>query len=145
MKPAPSVTPHEATPLERSEAQTVQANTRTDEANFRTAEADARTVLADTRAKQAEARTETSETKSAALEASELSYRRLFEAARDGILILDFATGRILDANPFLVELLCFSREEMIDKTVGELSPFKDLVANQRVSGEAPKGRLCPL
>jgi PAS domain S-box-containing protein len=66
-----------------------------------------------------------------ALRASELSYRRLFEAAGDGILILDFATGRVTDANPFLTELLGFSHDEMVGKTVGELSPFKDLVSNQ--------------
>jgi PAS domain S-box-containing protein len=67
----------------------------------------------------------------AALCASELSYRRLFEAAQDGILILDVGTGRITDVNPFLIKLLGFPREEMIGKTVGELSPFKDLVSNQ--------------
>jgi PAS domain S-box-containing protein len=66
-----------------------------------------------------------------ALRASELSYRRLFEAARDGILILDVDTGRINDVNPFLVGLLGFSRSEMVGKTVGELSPFKDIVSNQ--------------
>jgi len=66
-----------------------------------------------------------------ALRASEMSYRRLFEAAQDGILILDADTGRINDANPFLVELLGFSREEMTGKTVGELSPFKDIESNQ--------------
>jgi len=41
-----------------------------------------------------------------ALRASECSYRRLFEAAQDGILILDAESGRITDANPFLVKLL---------------------------------------
>ena len=66
-----------------------------------------------------------------ALRASELSYRRLFEAARDGILLLDVDTGRITDVNPFLVELLGFSHDEMVGKTVGELSPFKDVVSNQ--------------
>ena len=66
-----------------------------------------------------------------ALRASELSYRRLFEAAQDGILILDADSGRINDANPFLTKLLGFSHDEMVGKTVGELSPFKDLVVNQ--------------
>ena len=66
-----------------------------------------------------------------ALRASELSYRRLFEAAKDGILILDIDTGRITDVNPFLYKLLGFSRGEMIGKTVGELSPFKDIESNQ--------------
>jgi len=66
-----------------------------------------------------------------AIHASEVSYRRFFEAARDGILILDADTGRINDVNPFLVELLGFARSEMIGKTVGELSPFKDIEPNK--------------
>ena len=66
-----------------------------------------------------------------ALRASELSYRRLFEGAKDGILILDFDTGRITDVNPFLFKLLGFSWSEMVGKTVGELSPFKDIESNQ--------------
>jgi PAS domain S-box-containing protein len=66
-----------------------------------------------------------------ALRTSELSYRRLFEAAQDGILILDVDTGRITDVNPFLTRLLGFSHEEMVGQTVGELSPFKDIVSNQ--------------
>jgi PAS domain S-box-containing protein len=63
--------------------------------------------------------------------ASELRYRRLFEAAQDGILILDAATGRITDVNHFLMDLLGFSFEEMVGKTVGELSPFKDIESNK--------------
>jgi PAS domain S-box-containing protein len=66
-----------------------------------------------------------------ALRASELSYRRLFEAAQDGILILEVETGRITDANPFVIKLLGFSHAEMVGQTVGELSPFKDIVSNQ--------------
>jgi PAS domain S-box-containing protein len=66
-----------------------------------------------------------------AFHASELSYRRLFEAAKDGILILDVDTGRINDVNPFLFHLLGFSRSEMVGKTVGELSPFKDIESNK--------------
>jgi PAS domain S-box-containing protein len=68
-----------------------------------------------------------------ALRASELSYRRLFEAAQDGILILDASTGRVIDANPFLIKLLGISHEGMVGKTVGDLSPFKDLVSNQKM------------
>jgi len=66
-----------------------------------------------------------------ALRVSELNYRRRFEAAQDGILILDFDTGRINDVNPFLITLLGFSRREMVGQTVGELSPFKDVASNQ--------------
>ena len=78
-----------------------------------------------TRTEHAEARSEQT------IRASELSYRRLFEAAKDGILILDAATGRISDVNPFLIELLGFSLSEMVGKTVGELSPFKDIESNK--------------
>jgi PAS domain S-box-containing protein len=86
----------------------------------------------DVRIKLAEMRTELAETQTEhALRASELSYRRLFEAAKDGILILDVDTGRITDVNPFLSKLLGFTRDEMIGKTVGELSPFKDIESNQ--------------
>jgi len=66
-----------------------------------------------------------------AIRTSEVIYRRLFEAARDGILLLEVESGRITDVNPFLEKLLNFSRNEMIGKTVGELSPFKDIESNK--------------
>jgi len=66
-----------------------------------------------------------------ALSRSELRYRRLFETAKDGILILDADTGRINDVNPFLLKLLGFSLSEMVGKTVGELSRFKDIESNR--------------
>jgi protein-histidine pros-kinase len=47
-----------------------------------------------------------------ALQASEIRYRRLFEAAQDGIFILDFVTGQVVDVNPFLTDLLGYSRAE---------------------------------
>jgi PAS domain S-box-containing protein len=117
-------TPGHELRIEQAEKRTEQANLRTDLANTRTDEANARTAQADLRTEKAEAQTEM-------FRVSELSYRRLFEAARDGILILDVDTGRISDVNPFLVELLGFSHDEMIGKTVAELSPFKDIVSNQ--------------
>src|ERR1041385_8592743 len=54
------------------------------------------------------------------LSASEDRYRRLFEAARDGILILDAATGRITEVNPFMSEFLGYSREEFVGKQLWE-------------------------
>jgi PAS domain S-box-containing protein len=74
-----------------------------------------------------------------ALRASELRYRRLFETAQDGILILDAETGRVNDVNPFLIKLLGFSHGEMVGKTVGELSPFKDIVHNQAMLARLQK------
>jgi PAS domain S-box-containing protein len=67
----------------------------------------------------------------AELKISEARYRRLFETARDGIFILDAKTGQIVDVNPFLVELLGSSREELVGKQLWELSPFRDIAANQ--------------
>ncbi len=43
---------------------------------------------------------------------SEIRYRRLFETAHDGILILNSQTGQITDVNPFLVKLLGYSKDE---------------------------------
>jgi PAS domain S-box-containing protein len=63
--------------------------------------------------------------------ASEAQYRRLFEAAKDGILILNAETGMIEDVNPFLTELLGFTREQVLRKKVWELGCFKHLIANQ--------------
>jgi two-component system, cell cycle sensor histidine kinase and response regulator CckA len=61
-----------------------------------------------------------------ALEASETRYRRLFEAAKDGILILDADTGKIVDVNPFLVELTGYTRNDFLGLHLWEIGPFKD-------------------
>lgn len=66
-----------------------------------------------------------------AVTVSETRYRRLFESAKDGILILDAETGMIADVNPFLVQLLGYSKEQFIKKTIWEIGLFKDIVANQ--------------
>jgi diguanylate cyclase (GGDEF)-like protein/PAS domain S-box-containing protein len=63
------------------------------------------------------------------LKDSELRYRRLFEAAQDGILILDAGTGAITDVNPFLVSMLGYSREEFVEKKLWEVGAFIDIDA----------------
>jgi PAS domain S-box-containing protein len=65
------------------------------------------------------------------LRASELRYRRLFESAKDGILILDAETGAIVDVNPFLVGLLGIPRKTFLEKKIWELGFFKDIIANE--------------
>jgi diguanylate cyclase (GGDEF)-like protein/PAS domain S-box-containing protein len=65
------------------------------------------------------------------LKDSELQYRRLFEAAQDGILILDAKTGAITDVNPFLIDMLGYSREEFIKKKLWEVGAFKDIKASK--------------
>ncbi|HEX4798877.1 MAG TPA: PAS domain S-box protein, partial [Burkholderiales bacterium] len=66
-----------------------------------------------------------------ALQVSESRYRRLFETAQDGILILDADTGQIMDANPFLTEMLGYSQEEFLGKRLWEIGPFKDAAASK--------------
>lgn len=57
---------------------------------------------------------------------SEIRYRRLFEAAQDGVLLLDPATGKITDANPFMTSLLGYSHDQFVGKTLFEIGLFKD-------------------
>jgi PAS domain S-box-containing protein len=68
---------------------------------------------------------------SEARRASEVRYRRLFESAKDGILILDAETGMVVDVNPFLIELVGCARETVLEKRVWELGFLKDTIANQ--------------
>ena len=74
---------------------------------------------------------ESSENELKALRGSERQYRRLFEAAKDGILIINSATGQIDDVNPFLVNLLGYSREEFMGRKLWEVGPFKDIAASK--------------
>jgi two-component system cell cycle sensor histidine kinase/response regulator CckA len=63
--------------------------------------------------------------------ALETRYRRLFEAAKDGILILDADTGMVVDVNPFLLTMLGYSHEQFLGKKVWELGFLKDIIANK--------------
>ena len=71
-----------------------------------------------------------------ALKSSETRYRRLFETAQDGILILDAETGQISDVNPFLVEMLGYSHEDFLGKKLWEIGAFKDIEASKAAFGE---------
>jgi PAS domain S-box-containing protein len=64
-------------------------------------------------------------------EVSELRYRRLFETAQDGILILDADSGKIIDANPFLLDLLDYPFESIVGCQLWEIGLFEDIAANQ--------------
>ena len=66
-----------------------------------------------------------------ALKASEIRYRRLFETAQDGILILNADTGQIDDVNPFLTDMLGYTREQLLGNKLWEIGPFKDTKASK--------------
>ena len=65
------------------------------------------------------------------LKDSELRYRRLFETARDGIFILNASDGKIVDVNPYLMDLVGYTNDELIGKNLWDISPFHDIVKNK--------------
>ncbi len=75
----------------------------------------------------------------AALKLSEVRYRRLFQTAKDGILILDAGTGKIIDVNPFIKDLLEYDREELVGKELWEIGLFKDIQENRSAYVELKK------
>jgi PAS domain S-box-containing protein len=68
------------------------------------------------------------------LASSERRYRRLFESAGDGLLILDAGTGKILEVNPCMRDLLGECGERLEGKELWEIGLFKD--------AESAKGAL---
>ena len=70
-----------------------------------------------------------------ALQDSERRYRRLFESAKDGILILDAQSGKVVDVNPFLLHLLGYSYQELCGQYIWDLGVFKDIAASKDAFG----------
>ncbi len=66
-----------------------------------------------------------------ALQKSEERYRRLFESAKDGILILNSETGEIKDANPYIRDLLDYSLDELQEKKLWEIGSFEQVCENR--------------
>jgi PAS domain S-box-containing protein len=77
-----------------------------------------------------------------AMRISELRYRRLFEAAFDGILLLNAETAQIEDVNPFLVNLLGYSREEFLGKKLWEIGAFRDTALSKEAFAELQEDRF---
>jgi PAS domain S-box-containing protein len=68
-----------------------------------------------------------------AFRSSEIRYRRLFETAHDGVLLLNPATRKIVDANPFMTKLLGYTRSQLVGKELFEIGLIKDEVASQEM------------
>lgn len=71
-----------------------------------------------------------------ALRRSESRYRRLFEAAQDGILLLNADTAQIEDVNPYLVDMLGYSHAEFLGKKLWEVGPFADVAESKGMFAE---------
>jgi PAS domain S-box-containing protein len=76
-----------------------------------------------------------------ALKASETRYRRLFESAKDGILLLDADTGQITDVNPYLIKMLGYSHNEFLGKKLWEIGLFKHIAENQAGLKKLQRGK----
>lgn len=73
---------------------------------------------------------------SKALRASESRYRRLFETAQDGILLLNADTAQIEDVNPYLIDMLGYSHAEFLGKKLWEVGPFADIAESKEMFAE---------
>jgi diguanylate cyclase (GGDEF)-like protein/PAS domain S-box-containing protein len=75
------------------------------------------------------------------LQVSELYYRRLFETAKDGILLLDIKSGKISSVNDSVVNMLGYSREQYIDKSLAEVLPLKNVPACREAFAKLQMGK----
>jgi PAS domain S-box-containing protein len=73
------------------------------------------------------------------LRVSDIRYRRLFESAKDGILVLDGDTTEITDVNPYMVEMLGYNYDELLGKKICDVSPFKETEKTQTFFKELQK------
>jgi PAS domain S-box-containing protein len=62
---------------------------------------------------------------------SEIRYRRLFEAAQDGVLLLDPGTCKITDANPYMTKLLGYPHDQLVGKELFEIGLLNDEAASR--------------
>jgi diguanylate cyclase (GGDEF)-like protein/PAS domain S-box-containing protein len=73
---------------------------------------------------------------SEALRVSESRYRRLFETAQDGILLLNAENALIEDVNPYLIGMLGYSHAEFLGKKLWEVGPFADIAQSKEMFAE---------
>jgi PAS domain S-box-containing protein len=70
-------------------------------------------------------------------EAAEIQYRRLFESAKDAILVIDADSELVIDVNPFFVELSRYPRTEIVGKAFWEIPPFRKADEGRRLVPES--------
>ncbi|MDR3457711.1 MAG: PAS domain S-box protein [Verrucomicrobiae bacterium] len=68
-----------------------------------------------------------------AFRASEIRYRRLFETAHDGVLLVDPRTRKIVDANPFMTQLLGYRHSQLVGKELFQIGLLGDEAASREM------------
>ena len=79
------------------------------------------------------------EKKDEALRVSEVRYRRLFETAQDGIMIVDATTGGVIDVNPSLAALFGLSQESFLGKRISDLGFLQTIMSQQKSLSETQR------
>jgi diguanylate cyclase (GGDEF)-like protein/PAS domain S-box-containing protein len=77
-----------------------------------------------------------SDLKQKALQVSESRYRRLFETAQDGILLLNAVSAQIEDVNPYLIKMLGYTHAEFLGKKLWEVGAFADVARSKEIFAE---------
>ncbi|MEO6001545.1 MAG: chemotaxis protein CheB [Opitutus sp.] len=65
------------------------------------------------------------------LRQSETRYRRLFETAQDGILLVHPGTRKIVDANPYMSQLLGYTHAQLVGKDLHQIGLTEDEAASK--------------
>lgn len=66
-----------------------------------------------------------------ALKTSEVRYRRLFETAPYGILVLDGETGVVVDVNPAMCRMLGYQSNDILEQPLWSIPAFKNAAATK--------------
>ncbi len=75
-------------------------------------------------------------------EAAEIQYRRLFESAKDAILVIEGSSGKVMDVNPFFLELTRYPRAEIVGKSFWEIAPFRKAEEGRRLVPESMENEV---
>ena len=82
-------------------------------------------------------------------EAAEIQYRRLFESAKDGIIVIDGGSGQVIDVNPYFLELTRYPRQDIVGQAFWEIPPFRKAEEGRRLVPDTTENgsyavRYCP-
>ncbi len=73
---------------------------------------------------------------------AEVRYQRLFETAKDGMLVLDAETGLLTDVNPYFLDLTGYAREEFLGKRLDENPAFRGTRVGRSLMAETHDNEL---